>query len=533
MEKQLARRVDATLLRLRPAAVVLLLVSIPVASALVALRIAPPTHVEIAGQPVAVKPVLGQDTSRLQDGALIRPEHAHVGILGTDVGVDISADWNRLIPSDRQTRRYLIALWDDPQPEIQRIQRAARDYVVTWSLVGFLAGAVASGGVAVLVRQRRRRLAAYTHEQRELLTAYNRRLRLGLVSAGIAGALALDAAGLATYLHRDHHVVASSPLFAGTTLEGTEVNGLMAEVLPFLSILRPRDTFYDTVAHHLEVALADRTDLRPRGDDGMVFVLAEDFEDVNGMARQVGLAADLVDADFIAITGDLTFAGKPIESYLIDTIDYYSQNRPVYFSPGLHDTEAIVQAAKARGWHVADGHTHTVGGLTLLAAADPRISLIGDFEVGEVLRDPDVDVDAFLADTEAEACASRPDFVMLHDHVLGRPIAESGCQRVAVLDGRSYQFLGPRRVETASGGHTYELTIGSAGGHVSTEADPGNIQQPARFAILTYSPSRQHTAYAVVTVFPDASVTVSRRIGLHRPYAEAADGDASGARSAR
>ena len=253
--------------RLLRVGVVLLFVSVPFASAFVALRYAPPAHVEIAGQPVAVKPVLGQDTSRLQGGALIRPEHAHVGFLGTNVGVDVSADWNRLIPSDKQTRRYLIALWDDPQPEIQRIKDAARGYVVTWSLIGFLSGAVVSGGVAVLLRERRRRLADYTPDERELVTSYNRRLRIGLVAAGVTGALVLDAVGLATYLHRDHHVVVSNPLFAGTTLEGTEVNGLMEEVLPFLSILRPRDTFYDTVARNLEEALADRDDLRPHGDE--------------------------------------------------------------------------------------------------------------------------------------------------------------------------------------------------------------------------------------------------------------------------
>jgi hypothetical protein len=503
--------------RVRRIAVTALLVSVPFASALVVLRVAPPAHVEIAGQPVSVKPVLGQDTSRLQSGALIRPEHAHVGLLGTDIGVDVSADWNRLIPSDKQTRRYLVALWDDPRPEIERIRRAARAYVITWGLLGFLAGAVAVGGVAILVRERRQRLATYSDEQRDLVIAHNRRLRIGVVAAGITGALALDAAGLAIYLHRDHHQVASSPLFAGTTLEGTEVNGLMAEVLPFLSILRPRDTFYDTVASNLEHALSDRDDLRPHGDT-ISFVLAEDFEDVNGMARQVGLAAKLVDADFLAITGDLTFAGKPVESYLIDTIDYYSEDRPVYFAPGLHDTEAIVRAAEGRGWHVADGRTQTVGGLTLLAAPDPRISLVGDFEVGDVLRDPDVDLDQFISDTTAEACATEPDFVMLHDHVLGRQIAASGCQRVAVLDGRSYQFLGPRRVDTVSGGHAVELTIGSAGGHVSTEPDPGTVKHPARFAVLTYSPTHRRTGYAVVTVFPDASVTVSRRMGLHTPY---------------
>jgi hypothetical protein len=509
------------LLPLRRVAVVLLFVSIPFASALVALRVAPPSHVEIAGQPVSVKPVLGQDTSRLQDGALIRPEHAHLGLLGVDVGVDISADWNQLIPSDKQTRQYLVALWDDPQPEIERIREAARDYVITWSLIGFLAGAVAAGGVAVLVRERRRRLASYTPEQRELVVEHNRWLRAGVVGAGVAGALVLDAVGLATYLSRDHHDVASNPVFAGTTLEGTEVNGLMADVLPFLSILRPKDSFYDTVAANLEAALAGRDDLRRRGDR-MSFVLAEDFEDVNGMARQVGLAARLVDADFLAITGDLTFGGKPIESYLIDTVDYYSEDRPVYFAPGLHDTEDIVQAAASRGWHVADGRTRTVGGLTLLAAADPRVSLVGDFDVGDVLRDPDVDIDRFVADTTAEACASRPDFVILHDHLLGQEIAASGCQRVAVLDGRSYQFLGPREVPTTSGGHAYELTNGSAGGHVSTEPDPGNVRHPARFVILTYSPVRHHASYAVVTVFPDASVTVSPRASLRTPYDESA-----------
>ena len=121
-------RVRSALRHLLRAGAVALFVTVPFAAALVAVRVGPPAHVEIAGQPVAVKPMLGQDTSRLQRGALVRPDHAHIGVLDTDVGVDVSADWNRLIPSDRQTRQYLQALWDDPQPEIIRIQRAARGY---------------------------------------------------------------------------------------------------------------------------------------------------------------------------------------------------------------------------------------------------------------------------------------------------------------------------------------------------------------------------------------------------------------------
>jgi hypothetical protein len=495
----------------------LLLASLPLAGALVAIRFAPPARVDIAGQPVSVKPVIGQDTSRIQGGALVRGDHARVGIIGKDIGVDVSANWNKLIPSNKRTRQYLVALWDDPRPEIRRIQGAARTYLVEWALIGFLAGAATSCAVVMGVRQRRRRLDAYPPDLAEAVRAHNRRLRITLLAAGTAGALAVDAVGLATYLHHDHHVVASSPVFAGTTLEDTEVNGLMGEVLPFLSILRPRDSFYDDVATNLEHALSDRSDLRPRGDR-MTFVVAEDFEDVNGMARQVGLAAKLLGADFIALSGDLTFAGKPIESYLIDTVNYYSDNRPVYFAPGPHDTSAIVLAAEAAGWHVADGRTKTVGGLTLLTAPDPRVSRVGDFGVGDDLRDPEVDVDTFVSETTKEACATHPDFVLLHDHLLGVKIAAAGCQNVAVLDGRSYQFVGPEAVTTTSGGTTYELTNGSGGGHVNTEPDPGAIRHAARFVVMTYSPDRNRTGYAVVTVLPDASVTVTPRIDLRVPF---------------
>src|SRR5205085_8739559 len=160
---------------------------------------------------------------------------------------------------------------------------------------------------------------------------------------------------------------------------------------------------YDTAATNLEAALADRPTLERTGDE-VVLVLAEDFEDVNGMARQVGLAADVVDASFLAITGDLTFAGLAVETYIIDTVDYYSDNRPVYFAPGLHDTEVVLEAAAARGWHVADGTTADVDGLSLVAVPDPRISTVGGFGTGTVLRDPDVDVDRTRADPIHEPC---------------------------------------------------------------------------------------------------------------------------------
>jgi hypothetical protein len=500
-------------------AMAVLFLTVPFASALVAVAYAPPAHIEVAGQTVSLKPVLGQDTSRLLDGALVRREHAHVGAIGKDIGVDVDADWNQLIPSDPRTRQYLVALWDDPIPQIGRIQDAARHYLIVWSTIGFVTGAAVVGGIGLFLRVRRRRLERYPPAQARIVQAYNRRLRWTLSAVGIALLIALDGLAVSIYRHDNHHTVLSSPLFFGTTLEGTEVNGLMAEVLPFLSILRPRTTFYDTAAENLEAAIDDRPSLRGT-DDEVVFVLAEDFEDVNGMARQVGLAAELVDADFIALSGDLTFAGLPVETYIVDTFDYYSEDRPVYFAPGIHDTAAVVEAAQARGWHVAEGKTWDIDGLSLLAAADPRISNVGEFGEGDVLRDPDVDVDTFVADTVDQVCESRPDFVLLHDHVLGRRIAEAGCQQIAVLDGRSYQFVGPQQVPTASGDAATEFTGGSTGGHVDTKPDPGVITHPARFAILTYRPDRAEVRYSVVTVAPDATVTVTPEISLDVPFGD-------------
>lgn len=495
----------------------LLLVTFPFACAVVAVVYAPPSHLEIAGQRVTVKPVLGQDTSQLLGGALVSPDHVHLDVLGKDVGVDVEADWNRVIPSDRRTRAYLVALWDDPSPQIARIEATARRHLVVWSVAGFGAGCAASVGAVLGAWQRRRRLAGYPTEQADVVSRHNRVLRTAVVVIGVTGVLAVDVAAVGAWRHEEHRTVVGSPIFAGTALEGTEVSGLAAEVLPFLSILRPRSQFYDTVAENLERAFGDVPSLRRTGDE-VVLVLAEDFEDVNGMARQVGLAADVVDASFLAITGDLTFAGLPLETYIIDTVDYYSESRPVYFTPGLHDTPAVLSAAQARDWHVAEGEVADVDGITLLPLADPRISTVGSFGAGSVLRDPEVDIDQMVDDAIDVACDERPDLIVLHDHELGRRIAEAGCHEVAVLDGRSFQFVGPQEVTTSDGSAAIQFTGGSSGGHTDTRANPGMIRSPARFAVLTIHPETREATYALVTVSPDASVSVTPEIHISVPY---------------
>jgi hypothetical protein len=489
-------------------AVVVLLVLGPFAGAVVALRVAPPAHALIAGQTVSVKPVIGRNTTEVQGGTIIRPEHARVA--GVDVGLELSLDWNRLIPQDKQTRAYLAQLFDDPRPAMAAIREAAQRYVVRWGVVGFAGVLAAEIAAVLLLRQRRRRLAALPPAVAEAVAAHNLRLRRSVAVVAALSVVALVAVAGQTLTRRDRRPVVGNPYLNGTALAGTQVQGLVGEVLPFLSVLEPHNEFYDRVSDNLDEALAGR-DLAAgaTGDDPVLFIAAEDLEDVNGMARILGRAAKLTGADFIAYSGDLTFAGKPVESYLLDTIDYYSDGVPVEFAPGLHDTPAIVQAAKARGWRVADDKTHEVAGVSLLSLADPRISTVGDFGTGTVEREEGVDVEQFVRNAIEEACSTEPDIVLLHDHLLGARIATSGCQRVAVIDGRSFQRLGAQVRTTREGRPTLEYTLGSAGGHVSTAPNPGVIQHPATFEAFALDTKTDALQVSVFTVRPNGSVEVT------------------------
>ncbi|GAA1947292.1 hypothetical protein GCM10009798_02930 [Nocardioides panacihumi] len=492
----------------RVAAIVILVLA-PVAGAVVAVRYAPPAHATIAGQTITVKPVIGRDTTELQGGAIVRPEHGHVGVLGvgTDIGLDLSLDWNRLIPQDKQTRAYVTQLFDDPRPAMSEVREAAQAYVVRWAALGAAGVVIVEVGVALLVLQRRRKLAALPPDLAEAVAAHNARLRGALAAVAAVAVLTLHALAVQTLSHHDRHAVIGSPFFNGTALAGTQVNGLAGEVVPFLSVLQPHSTFYEDVSDNLDAALAN-TDLRASPDD-VLFIAAEDLEDVNGMARIIGRAAKLTGADFLAYTGDLTFAGKSLETYILDTIDYYSGGVKVEFAPGLHDTPAIVRAASARGWKVGDGRTHDVSGISLLSLTDPRISTVGDFGTGAVLRDPSTDVTTFVDDATTEACATHPDIVLLHDHLLGARIAAAGCQRVAVIDGRSFKPLGVQVHAGPTGEQSLEYTGGSAGGHVSTEPNPGDIQNPATFEAFSLNPSTGALSVSVFTVKPDGSVDIS------------------------
>ena len=130
------------------------------------------------------------------------PHHAHVDLLGKDIGVDVDANWNRLIPSDKRTREYLSNLWNDLVPEIARIQDAARRHVVIWEGVGFAIGIAIVAGCGLAVIQRRRRLASYSPRAAALVQRHNRVLRRALILAGVATVLGVHSLALDVFSRR-------------------------------------------------------------------------------------------------------------------------------------------------------------------------------------------------------------------------------------------------------------------------------------------------------------------------------------------
>ena len=307
---------------------------------------------------MSVKPVLGQDTSRLLGRRAHPARPRSRRLLGTNVGVDVNADWNRLIPSDKRPAvpDGAVGRPDAADRAPPGSRAAARRVLEPERLPG--RSRRDRRGLASLA-YRRRRLAGLPAEQAELV----RRTTGGCAAGGRGRSRAPSwrwtssvSGPTSTRPPRGRQ----QPALRGTTLEGTEVNGLTAEVLPFLSILRPRSTFYDTVADNLEgrSRSARPATVRRRGRPRPRRGLRGRERDGPAGGPRGGARG----RDFLALTGDLTFAGLAIETYIIDTVDYYSDHRPVYFAPGLHDTEVVVDAARARGWHVADGETTDADG---------------------------------------------------------------------------------------------------------------------------------------------------------------------------
>lgn len=496
-----------------------LLIGTPLAAGLVAIENAPANRVEIAGQDIAVKPVLGQDHTKIADGAVLRPEHYQIPVINKAVGIDVDANWNDILHQlqDKPSRDALTQLANDPEPEIARIQASAENYMLKWGLG--VAGGVAAVELFGLgaVQLTRKRIKNEPEAMQASIHRVVRPWAYGGAAVVLSGAVLISASAVHTYTHNDSRVIIGSAELAGGKLgNDTQLVGGLGDAAPYVeSLLEVNNPFYDKVSINLAEAIAERPELQTTKDEQLFFA-ADDFQGNQGMARIYGESINLTDADASFYLGDWTDLGKLFETPLIDAYMYRAGDTDSYATLGLHDTDEIIQTEQDRGITMADNKTKVINGFRVLLLNDPRVSGIGSLNGVDSLRDPKIDVDTFIENAVQEIADNQPQLLFMHDNKLAKLILDELAANqilppALVVDGRNYQFEGARDYPAVDGSNAVEYTLGSGGAHFDTKAttDAITTRNPGTYSAFKYNDATKEWYYFSFTVNTDASVDIA------------------------
>ncbi len=499
-----------------------LLVATPVAAGLAAIAHAPASHVEIAGQDIEVKPVIGQDHTQIADGAVLRPEHYEVPLLHKSVGLDVNANWNNILHQlqNKHSRDAFTQLANDPEPEIARIQSTADNYLLKWGLG--VAGGVAAIELLGLgaVQLTRKTIKGEPDTGQASMNKIVRPWAYGSAAVLLSGAVLVNTIGMNAYTHDDHQTVVGSPeLASGKLGKNTQLVGGLGDAAPYVqSLLEVNNPFYDKVSKNLAEAIAQRPELQTTKDEQLFFT-ADDFQGNQGMARIYGESISLTNAETSIYLGDWTDLGKLFETPIIDAYMYRAGDTESYATEGLHDTDEIIQTEQDRGLIMADDKTKVINGFRVLLLNDPRISGIGNLNGVDSLRDPDVDIDTFVDNAVQEIEANQPQIMFIHDNKLAKQILDSLAANaiqppVLIVDGRNYQYVGMRNYGTADTTDAVEYTLGSGGAHFNTKASTDTIstQNPGTYSAFKYNAVTKQMDVFAFTVESDSTVVISHSI---------------------
>ncbi len=463
----------------------------PFAGAVTAIEYGPPATIQIAGEAVSVKPEIGNTVSFTDPaiGEISLPSHTNA--LGVPIGISLGGNVRTFLDQpDLVVESAVKQILDDPEPEKGRVEAAARNYLIRQALLGASLAGLVEAGAVVLIR---------------------RRGKHGTLSA--IGALASTVVLAGSYvapaqlLSTPDRAAVASPALRGTLLEGATINITPEKATQIIDLLtEPKTPIFDRAVDEFSTIIDQRPDLAESGWD--TYVVADDLESVNGMAKVTGALAAKLRAQGIIILGDMTFSGRSIESAIIDTLDHSAGDIPILMTAGHHDTTAILDTAKDRGWTLGSDTVQSFAGLQILALNDPYVSTLSTFRSGKQLRDPAVSEDEFMKQAIGEACDTTPDIAVGHDNKLLQKIAESGCVQLTI-DGRSFAQTGVRQYQTLTGEKSVEYTIRSSGGHKNTAFSRGMLQTTADLMVLQVNESTKEARYAVASVTPDGYAEIS------------------------
>jgi len=354
------------------------------------------------------------------------------------------------------------------------------------------------------------------------LAGYWRRHRLvaGLtVLAVLAGGVTVEAGRVRSLVQGEGALVAS-PVFQDTVLDGARVTGRLGQALDdygaqALQAYHQTTEFYDRAAEATQVALeaqlsrsqlfgsplvlasAGRLDGGPYAGLQPV-VVSSDLHCNVGMAQVVGAVARGTGAKVVLDAGDLTMDGTSVEAYCVDgAAQGFGPEVTVVAVGGNHDTALTAAQEAAAGLTVLTGQVVQVEGLRVLGEADWARTDLGQGTVAGELSP--VQVGQRLGEA---ACAEPVDLLLIHDPLVARYALEWGCLPLAV-SGHMHARSGPEVV-----GQGLAFTASSTGRDLAEKTLVGPLRAAAEVPVLLLDGAGRLVATQIVTVQPDASVSL-------------------------
>jgi predicted phosphodiesterase len=456
--------------------------------------------------------------------------------LGVDVTIgEIPADLTQISPSttlaglSSDLHSYL-QFFGDPEVTLTEVVRALVVDAVRRTLAALLAVALAGLGFFFLLgRERRAELASWLAPRTWGVTA-------GVVAlALVGGAVASDDVAPAG------PTAPTSPVFAGTALEGARITGRLAGVIDtygaqLVGIYRKNQDFYRQANTALQVAWHQRSvkeqeereeataapsaspSVTPSpgasslvGGDAeqaaeqaapVTFLVISDLHCNMNMTPLIRNVAKWADVDVILDAGDTTLNGTAVEKVCVDS---FASARPkgveMVAADGNHDSELISAAERARGIIVLDGTVVDVKGVHILGDRDPHETRVGGGTTA-VTEETTSDVGRRLAQVACEE--GDVDLLLIHSPSVGDGPLYSGCVPFQV-SGHTHLRYDPFVI-----GQGVRYVNGSTAGAAPSQPTVGPLHGTAEMTLLRFDPvTRAFTQWKLVEVRPDRTARVS------------------------
>jgi len=450
-----------------------------------------------------------------------------VAPVGVDVTVgEIPADLTEIDGADTledlsEDLQAYLQFFTSPDTTIRAVADALVADALRQTGLAVLTVSLVGAGVWFLVGSRRR------HEISAVTAPRTWQLTAGVaVVALFGGVLISDAAAP----RRDEP---TSPVFAGTALEGARLTGRLAGIIDtygtqLLDIYRDTERFYADALVSMQGAWDRRetwderitawtTAKQALGADpgtGVVAPVLDDEEryvtflvmsDLHCNMSMTPLIRDLAErsgTDVVLDAGDTTMNGTAVERVCVDSFASVAPDGvPIVVSDGNHDSEIVVEAQRAHGMEVLEGDVVEIEGVRILGDRDPKETRVG---TGTAPRWDETFEDASARLGEIACEAGGVDLLLIHTPPVGNDSLAGGCAPFQV-SGHTH-----RRADPFQLGQGIRYVNGSTAGARPGALTVGPLNGTAELTLLRFDTvERRFTQWRLVEVHPDATAAVS------------------------